>query len=313
VLNVGQMVLFARVVEAGSFSAAAKTLGQTRASVSKQIAALEERIGAQLLQRTTRRMHLTEIGAGFYARCARIAEEAEEAERAVASLQGAARGQLRIAAPVTFGRLYLAPLVTPFLERHPDIQIDLALSDTPTDSEEEFDVAIRVAARVESTQVARRLAHSPHVVCASPGYFARRPAPQSPDELRAHECLLYSSLPTPRLWRFRDGKTVRVRGRFAVNHGESLRQAAIDGLGVAYMPTFIVGPDLAEGRLVSTLDRFAHSVQNVWAVHPRNRNLAPKVRVFVDFLVEHFAVEPPWERRANGSGPSRGPARKPRS
>jgi DNA-binding transcriptional LysR family regulator len=131
--------------------------------------------------------------------------------------------------------------------------------------------------------------------------------------VRAHECLLYSSLPTPRLWRFRDGKTVRVRGRFAVNHGESLRQAAIDGLGVAYMPTFIVGPDLAAGHLVSTLDRFAHSVQNVWAVHPRNRNLAPKVRVFVEFLVEHFAAAPPWERGSNGSGPLRGPAPKART
>ena len=116
------------------------------------------------------------------------------------------------------------------------------------------------------------------------------------EDLRDHACLLYSSLPTPRAWRFRDGRSVRVRGRFAVNHGESLRQAAIDGLGIAYMPTFVVGRDLSEGRLVSVLDEWAHSVQKIYAVHPRSRNLAPKVHVFVDYLVEQFEPTPPWER-----------------
>jgi DNA-binding transcriptional LysR family regulator len=293
---VGQMVLFARVVDAGSFASAAKALGQTRAAVSKQIAALEERVGAQLLSRTTRTMHLTEIGAEFYARCARIAEEAEEAERAVASLQGAPRGLLRIAAPVTFGRRYVAPLVAPFLARNPEIAVDLALSDVAPDVVEEgFDVAIRIAPRVDSTLAARPLAASRHVVCGAPSYFERRGAPRAPEDLRDHACLVYTGLPTPRLWRFRGGRTVRVSGSFAVNHGESLRQAVVDGLGVAYMPTFIVGEDLARGRLLSVLDAFAQSKQKVYAVHPRNRNLAPKVRVFVDFLVERFRGGPPWE------------------
>jgi len=290
------MVLFARVVEAGSFAAAAKTLGQTRAAVSKQIGVLEASIGAQLLHRTTRTMHLTEIGAEFYARCARIAEEAQEAERAVASLQGAPRGLLRVAAPVTFGRRYVAPLVAPFVERHPEISIDLALSDAPVDVVEDgFDVAIRIAPRVDAALSSRCLGPSHHVVCASPGYFARHEAPRVPEDLRGHNCLVYSSLPTPRLWRFQRGRSVRVRGNFSVNHGESLRRAVVDGLGVGYMPTFIVARDLVAGRLVTALDDWVQSTRKLFAVYPRNHNLAPKVRVFVDFLTESFEPNPPWD------------------
>jgi DNA-binding transcriptional LysR family regulator len=300
-LPVAQMVLFAKVVEAGSFAAAAKSLGQTRAAVSKQIAALEERIGAQLLKRTTRSMHLTEIGQEFYQRCARIAEEALEAERAVASLQGAPRGHLRITAPVTFGRRYLAPLAAPFLDAHPEISLELSLSDAePELSAEGGDVAIRIAPRAPSGFVARLLAPSPHVLCAAPAYWERAGVPSAPEALREHECLLYSSLPQPRIWRFRDGKSVRVSGRFSVNHGESLREAALLGVGVAYMPSFLVGEDLAEGRLVSALDDWAQSKQKVFAVHLRNQNLAPKVRVFADFLESRFQPTPPWDTRSRG-------------
>jgi DNA-binding transcriptional LysR family regulator len=295
--NVAQMLLFARVVEAGSFAAAARGLGQTRAAVSKQIARLESRIGAQLLNRTTRRMSLTEVGKEFYARCARIAQEAEEAERDVASLQGAARGRLRISVPVTFGRRYIAPLVAEFLDRYPEVQIELALSDQVPDLiEAGFDVAIRIASLADSTLIARRLAPSHHAVCATPGYFARHGKPATPDELAEHNCLLYSNLETPQRWRFKDGKTVRVSGNFTVDHGESLRQAALDGLGVAYMPSFLVGPDIATGSLEAVLPEYVESRQKVYAVYPRNRNLAPKVRAFVDFLVEEFEPLPPWER-----------------
>lgn len=302
-LQVGQMLLFARVVEAGSFAAAAKSLGQTRAAVSKQIAALEERIGAQLLQRTTRSMHLTEIGQEFYARCTRIAEEAAEAERVVASLQGAPRGALRIAAPVTFGRRYLAPLVAPFLAAHPDISLDLSLEDAePELGDQAFDVAVRIAPRPVPGYGARLLAPSAHVLCAAPGYWASHGVPRVPEELRTHECLLYSSLPTPRVWRFRGGKSVRVRGRFSVNHGESLRAAALDGAGVAYMPEFLVGSDLAEGRLVSALDDWAQSKQKIYAIYPKGRNLAPKVRVFVDFLAARFQPVAPWSEARPTTG-----------
>lgn len=290
------MVLFARVVEAGSFAAAARDLGLTRAAVSKQIAALEERIGAQLLNRTTRSMHLTEIGAEFYARCARIAEEAEEAERAVASLQGEPRGVLRISAPSTFGRRYLAPLVAPFLEDHPEISIELVLDDShPAPAAEGFDLAIRIAARIDSSAEARLLAESAHVVCGTPDYFAAHGVPERPEDLRRHRCLLYGALPTPRVWRFRDGKTVRVSGPFQVNHGEALRRALLDGLGVAYLPRFIAGEDLESGALRAVLEDWAWSNQRIFAVLPRHRTLTPKVRAFLDRLEEHFQPRPPWD------------------
>lgn len=292
---VAQMVLFAKVVEAGSFAAAAKALGQTRAAVSKQIAALEERVGAQLLQRTTRSMQLTEIGAELYGRCARIAEEAAEAERAVASLQGAPRGLLRVVAPITFGLRHLAPLIAPFLAAQPEIQLELTLSDAPPDwSTDRVDVAVRIAPRAESGHVAVLLAPSPHVVVAAPEYFARRGVPQRPEDLREHDCVLYSSLPTPSLWRFRRGRTIRVAGRLSVNHGETLRRAVLDGAGVAYMPRFIVGEDVAAGRLRTALDDFVQSAQRIFLVHPRGRNLAPKLRAFVEFVTARFQP-PPWE------------------
>jgi DNA-binding transcriptional LysR family regulator len=302
VLPVSQMVLFARVVEAGSFAAAAKQLGQTRAAVSKQIAALEERIGAQLLQRTTRSMQLTEIGSELYARCARIAEEAAEAERAIASLQGAPRGLLRVAAPVTFGLRHLAPLIAPFLRAQPEIRVELALSDAAPDwSGERVDVAVRIAPRAEGDQTAHLLAPSPHAVVASPEYFERRGTPETPDALRGHECVLYSSLPTPSLWRFRRGRSIRVSGRLAVNHGETLRRAVLDGAGIAYMPRFIVGEDLADGRLVSVLDDDAWSAQRIFLVHPRGRNPAPKLRAFVDFVLAQFQ-RPPWQGGVTAAG-----------
>ena len=292
---VAQMVLFAKVVEAGSFAAAAKALGQTRAAVSKQIAALEERVGAQLLQRTTRSMQLTEIGAELYGRCARIAEEAAEAERAVASLQGAPRGLLRVVAPITFGLRHLAPLIAPFLAAQPEIRLELTLSDAPPDwSTDRVDVAVRIAPRAESGHVAVLLAPSPHVVVAAPEYFARRGVPQRPEDLREHDCVLYSSLPTPSLWRFRRGRTIRVAGRLSVNHGETLRRAVLDGAGVAYMPRFIVGEDVAAGRLQTALDDFVQSAQRIFLVHPRGRNLAPKLRAFVEFVTARFQP-PPWE------------------
>lgn len=291
------MVLFARVVEAGSFAEAARGLRQTRASVSKQIAALEERVGAQLLNRTTRRMHLTEIGSELYAHCARIAEEVEDAERAVASLQGGVRGRLRLAAPATFGRRYIAPLLADFLGAEPEVQVDLALDDAPGEVRREgFDVTVQIEPRADSSSASRFLADSRHVVCAAPGYLARRSTPSRPEDLREHDCLLYSSLPTPARWRFRAGKSVRVHGRFSVNHGESLREAVLEGLGIAYMPVFIVGEDVAAGRLVEILADWAYSVQKVWLCHDRGRYLAPKVRAFVDFTMERFRPLPPWER-----------------
>jgi DNA-binding transcriptional LysR family regulator len=202
---------------------------------------------------------------------------------------------LRVVAPVTFGMRHLAPLVAPFLAAHPEIRLDLVLSDDAPDwSTDRVDVAVRIAPRADAGLVAHALAPSPQVVVASPDYFARRGVPQQPEDLRAHACLLYSSLPTPSLWRFRGGRTIRVQGRLSVNHGETLRSAVQGGAGIAYMPRFIVGEDVAAGRLKTALDDWVQSAQRIFLVHPRGRNLAPKLRAFVEFALSRFQP-PPWE------------------
>lgn len=291
-----QMTLFARVVEAGSFARAADGAGLTRAAVSRQIAALEQRLGAQLLHRTTRRMRLTEVGRGYYERCARIAEFVDAAELEVASMQADPIGLLRVAAPVTFGRRYLAPLIAPFAARFPQVRVDVALSDTAPDwISDGFDIAIQITARPDPSLVAHPLADSPMAVCAAPAYFARAGRPRRPADLAAHNCLLYSELETPRLWRFRPNETIRVSGNFSVNHGETLLAATLDGLGIAYMPTFIAGEYLADGRLEAVLRDRVRSNQRIYALHPRHRNPAPKVQAFLQCVVDAFQPAPPWE------------------
>jgi DNA-binding transcriptional LysR family regulator len=293
------MTLFARVVEAGSFAAAAAGVGQTRAAVSRQVAGLEQRLGVQLLHRTTRRMRLTEVGREYYKHCAHIAELVESAELEVASLHSDPIGLLRIAAPVTFGRRYLAPLIAPFAQRFPQVRVDIALSDTTTNwISDGFDIGIQVTARPDPSLVAHELADSPMVVCASPAYFTRFGRPQDPAELIDHNCLVYSELETPRLWRFLPDETIRVDGNFSVNHGETLLSATLDGLGIAYMPTFIAGAYLADGQLEAALADRVRSNQRIFALHPRNRNLAPKVQAFLQYIVGAFQPEPPWRTGA---------------
>ena len=303
-----QMSLFARVVEAGSFAAAAAALGQTRAAVSRQIAGLEQRLGAQLLHRTTRRMRLTDVGREYYKHCSQISEQVESADLEVASMLDEPLGWLRVAAPVTFGRRYLAPLVAPFAERYRKVRVDISLSDaTPDLIAGGFDVGFQVTAKPDSSLTSHALARSEMVVCATPDYFARCGRPASPSELSGHNCLVYSKLETPRLWRFRANKTVRVDGNFAVNHGEALVAATLDGMGIAYMPTFIAGPYLANGQLDSILETFTRSNQQIFALHPTNRNLVPKVQAFVEFVVSAFRPDPPWivstapQRRESGA------------
>jgi len=303
-----QMSLFARVVEAGSFAGAAAELGQTRAAVSRQIASLEQRLGAQLLHRTTRRMRLTDVGREYYKHCTRISEQVESADREVASMLEEPLGWLRVAAPVTFGRRYLAPLIGPFTRRYPKVRVDLVLSDaTPDLITSGFDIGFQVTTRPDSSLTAYALARSEMVVCATPDYFERCGRPASPAELSGHNCLVYSKLETPRLWRFRSNQTIRVDGNFAVNHGEALLAATLEGTGIAYMPTFIAGPYLANGQLVSILERFTRSNQQVFALHPSNRNLVPKVQAFVEFVVAAFRPHAPWAPRGRRNRSARIP------
>ncbi|MDX1576058.1 MAG: LysR family transcriptional regulator [Kiloniellales bacterium] len=295
------MALFARVVEAGGFSAAARELGLSKASVSKRIARLEDRLGARLLNRTTRRLSLSEAGEAFYAGCRRMVLEAEAAEQAVTHLAAAPRGTLRVNAPMSFGQIHLAPALNAFLERYPELAVDLVLDDREVNLVQDgFDVGVRIKPLQDSSLIARRLAPSRALICAAPAYLAAHGAPQRPEDLTRHSCLLYSYQSEPGVWLLRgpEGeRRVRVSGRLRANNGEALLEAAVAGLGITRLPSFIIGEEVRAGRLQPLLtDWTPGNPVAVHAIYPAGRNLSPKVRVFVDFLAEHFGPEPYWDR-----------------
>jgi DNA-binding transcriptional LysR family regulator len=298
----GAMIVFAQVVDSRSFSAAAARLGLSKSAVSKQIAKLEDRLGARLLNRTTRTLSPTDAGQDFYERCLRVVREVEEAERAITHLSAEPRGLLRLNAPASFGREYLAPLVPEMLARWPELRIEALFEDRFVDVVAEgFDLVIRITRLQDSSLVARRIASCRRVVCAAPSYLARRGVPRTPAELLQHDCILYSYATDQNEWEFvgPDGRleTVRVDGRLRANNAEVTLAALLAGAGLALSPDFIVGPDIAAGRLVPLLTDYENPFGAIYAVWPHNRNLAPKVRAVVDFLVERFAAEPIWERR----------------
>ena len=303
------MAVFARVVEARGFSAAARDLGMSKSAVSKQVTRLEDRLGARLLNRTTRRLSLTAAGAAFHEHCQRMLAEAEAAERAVTQLQVEPRGVLKLNAPMSFGVLHLAPALPDFMRRYPELTLDLALSDRVVDLiDEGYDLAVRIGRLADSSLVARRLAPSRRVVCGAPAYFERHGRPLRPEDLRRHNCLLYTYMTSGDEWRYHgpDGEgAVKLTGTLRANNGEVLRDALLAGLGVAPMPTFMVGHDLAAGRLVTVLSEYADLDTSVYAVWPHSRHLSTKVRVFVDFLAERFGPEPYWDTQppARWAGP----------
>lgn len=303
----GAMIVFAQVVDSRSFSAAAVRLGLSKSAVSKQIAKLEDRLGARLLNRTTRTLSPTDAGQDFYERCLRVAREVEEAERAITHLSAEPRGLLRLNAPASFGREYLAPLVPEMLARWPELRIEVLFEDRFVDVVAEgFDLVIRITRLQDSSLVARRIASCRRLVCAAPSYLARRGVPRTPADLLQHDCMLYSYATDQNEWEFvgPDGRveTVRVDGRLRANSAEVSLAALRAGAGLALSPDFIVGPDIAAGRLVPLLTEYENPFGAIYAVWPHNRNLAPKVRAVVDFLVDRFAAEPIWEQRPGGEG-----------
>ena len=293
------MAVFARIVEAGSFTAAARALGLSKPAVSKQLARLEGRLGARLLNRTTRRLSLTEAGQLFHQRCVRLLADAAAAEQAVAELAEAPRGTLRVGAPMSFGQLHLAPAIVAFLARYPELRVDLSLDDRVVDLVGEgHDLAIRIAELPPSRLVGRRLAINRRVVCAAPAYLRAHGVPRQPRELAQHQCLNYSYLASGDDWRFRGpagAESVRVAARFTANNGDVLRQAAVDGMGIILSPSFLVGDDLRAGRLVALLDGWQAADTGIWALYPQARQLPRKVRALVDFLVERFGPTPYWD------------------
>jgi DNA-binding transcriptional LysR family regulator len=291
---------FTRVVQHGSFAAAARELRLSRSAVSKYVIELEQELGSQLLVRTTRSASPTPNGQAYYERCLAILADLEEADLAVMQLQSEPRGVLRVNAPMSFGTLHLGGAVADFMEKYPELQVMLLLSDQQIDPVQEgFDVTLRVAADLPSSSlIARKVAPASLVVCAAPSYLARRGEPKHPDDLRTHDCLAYGYLATGNQWRLTGpggDHWINISWTLCANNGEVLRDAAVKGRGIVLLPSFIVGADLQEGSLRSVLTDYPAPEIAVYAIYPPTRHLSVKVRMFIDFLIERFGSRPYWD------------------
>ena len=297
--SLSSMELFIKVVECKSFTAAAEALEITPSAVSKQITKLEDRLGVQLLTRTTRRVALTDVGAAYYERCQRIMAEVNDAEGMVSNLRAQPRGLLRVSVPVILGQLHFAPAAPAFLRENPAVHLEMVMNDRSVNLVEEgFDVVVRIDEEPESSMIARRLAPNRRVVCGAPAYLETRGLPRTPDDLKGHNCLTYGPHYPHKEWFFRtdDGRrAVQVAGNFQTNNAAALHAAALGGLGLALLPTFIVGEDLRSGRLRPVLSRFISSDTAIYAVYPPSRHLSPTVRAFVEFIARRFGPNPSWD------------------
>ncbi|MCY1080995.1 LysR family transcriptional regulator [Archangium lansingense] len=293
--DVGLYFAFAEVVRTGSFTAAARSLGVSKATVSKQVMHLEETLGVRLLHRTTRKLSLSAEGEALYVRCRRMADELEAAKAEVLRLRGKPRGRLRVSAPMTFGLLHVVPAVPEFLERYPEVTLDLQLDDRMVDIVEHgFDVSIRIAQLPDSSLIARKLAIARRVVCATPEYLKRHGTPRGPEDLRQHRCVQYAYLSTGATWRLRGAEgefLVPVAGPLQANSSLALKTAVLAHIGLGQFPRFVVSEELRSGRLVTVLDEYALPDMTIWAVHAPGRIVAPKLRAWIDFLARRFARE----------------------
>src|SRR5438874_1947054 len=291
--------VFAQVVEAGSFAKAADRLGLSTSAASRQVADLESHLQTRLLNRTTRRVSLTESGQQFYERAVQLMTDLAEAEQEASSAAVVPRGTIRLTTSVNFGVRHVAPAIAEFLERYPDVRFDVSLSDRVVDLVEEgLDLAIRIGALVADNLVARKLGETRMVPCASPGYLAKHAAPKTPEDLAHHNCFTYEYVSPRHVWRFRDRsgaeRAVRVAGRLHSNNGDLLAEVAARGTGIVFEPAFIVGPEVRAGRLVPLLQDFVPPPVPIYALYPSRKHLSAKVRRFVEFLVERFSSAQDW-------------------
>jgi len=291
---------FIKVVDFGTISAAAERMGIAKSAVSRRISELERHLGVQLFRRTTRQLNLTDSGKSFYDRAIRIITDLEEAELAVSQQHGELAGVIKIAAPLSFGLLHLAPAFTDFMKLHPKVQLDLDFNDRHIDIlQEGFDLAIRVTRLSDSSFIARRLATIHHMVCASPEYLKLYGTPQTPDALQHHRCLSYSNIQDSNLWHYQDQNDihgqVKVPVVLSANNGDFLRQAATTGLGIILEPTFIIYDAIDKGQLVPLLTDCQWPIIDAYAIYPHTRHLSQRVRALVDFLVQRFEGTPYWD------------------
>jgi DNA-binding transcriptional LysR family regulator len=292
------MEAFVQVVDHGGFTDAARKMGLSKSAVSKHVSALEARLAVRLLTRTTRRVSPTEVGLAYYDRARSVLAEATEADSMVTAMQAVPKGSLRVSAPVSFGINQLSAAVARFLCDYQEVDINMVLDDRFVELVAEgYDMAIRIGNLADSSLKARKLAEVRSLIAASPGYLASMGTPRTIDDLTRHRLLHYSQLSTGNFWRLRgpsgEERQVRVGGRLTVNNGESLMKAAEAGLGIAQIPSFMLGDALDAGRLVEVLPDRPADVLGVYAIYPQGRFPQPKLRAFVDFLVEHFRGKGP--------------------
>jgi DNA-binding transcriptional LysR family regulator len=285
--------VFVRVVDVGSFTAAAEQLGKSTSFVSKEVTRLENRLGTRLLNRTTRSISLTDVGRLYFERCQQIIVDAVEAERSVTETRAAPRGVLKLSAPVSFGLGYLAAVLPEFLDANPELALDVEFNDRMVDViAEGFDVVLRIGHLKDSSLITRQINSSRGLTVASPKYWKQNGKPRHPSELAGHTCISYSLMPAPARWRYLDPESgpinVTVDTRIQCNSAELETALAVAGVGVTRLPEFACSKELGKGLLEPVLEQFSGSPIGIYAVYPHRRHLSAKVRVFVDFLVTKF-------------------------
>jgi DNA-binding transcriptional LysR family regulator len=303
--TLADIAIFAAVVREGSFTRAADKLELSTSQVSKCVNRLERNLGARLLHRTTRRLRLTEAGSALYENSSSALAAIDDAKLAVSKLQGAPRGKLKVSSSTAFGTMQLPRIIRDLSAQYPELEIELLLEDRHVDLVKEgIDVAIRITGEApDSGLVYRRLGPNRQVICASPDYIGRRGLPRTPDDLATHDCIAHSARATPRIWHLTgpDGGqiSVPINGRPTINSALAVRQAALEGLGIIELNSYLVGDDITAGRLVRLLPQYQPKELNFYAVYAERRFLAPKIRVFVDAMLARIAPEPPWDAFLN--------------
>jgi DNA-binding transcriptional LysR family regulator len=298
--KLNSMSIFVEVVNGQSFTAAADKTGFSRAQVSKSVSQLEAYLGTRLLNRTTRRISLTETGRIYYERCKAILNDIDEVEGIAGEQASNPHGKLTISAPTSFGTLHLNEAIPQYMKQYPQVQITLSLADRFIDVVAEgFDLAIRIAELEDSSLIARRIAPCKRVFCASPDYLNKYGTPKVPQDLAIHQCLIYSNDLKPDTWILHGPngtESIKVNGPICADNGDILKAAAISGLGVTLLPTFIAGPDLAAGRLKQVLPDYCPPEISIYIVFPSRRYLSAKVKTFVNFLSGYYGECPSWDR-----------------
>ncbi len=293
------IAIFVCVVQSGSFTAAADQLQTSKSVISKNISRLENQLGVKLLIRSTRRLQLTEIGQVFYNKSVKGLETLQTAEEEVSILQGSPRGVLRINAPHSFGIMHIAPNLTALKALHPELSINLNMDDKKVDMiKDDFDLTIRITQQLDGNLIAKKMAPCKHVIVSAPEYIQKNGFPKSPEALIHHNIITYQYQQSPNEWALKSAKgskTISIESQTQMNNSLAIREAVLSGLGIARMPTFVVGKDIKDGRLIRLLPEYELLELSIYIMYPDRQFLAPKVRAFIDFFSTLYQVSPPWD------------------